>query len=324
MSCDSWSLHVGDCLDVLTTLPTRSIDAVVTDPPYETGFMGKKWDRTGVAYSVETWERVLDALRPGGYLLAFGGTRTFHRLTCAIEDAGFEVRDTLMWLYGQGMPKAKSCLKPAYEPVVLARRPAKKVQHLNIDECRVGTTKDVPGSIAKGDALAFFGERPGRRGKSLSDTAFNPNIGRWPANVVHDGSDEVMDVFASFGERKSGRKEPGSGQRRDGHPDWRYAEGTTSYADSGSVGRFFYAAKATKKERGEGNNHPTVKPLALMEWLVKLVTPVGGTVLDPFAGSCSTGVACLRTGRRFVGVEMSEEYAEVGRRRLREASTAAE
>lgn len=618
-------LILGDCLDVLPTLDVGSIDACVTDPPYDLlstscgGFMGKRWDATGVAFRPETWEAVRRVLKPGGYLLAFGSTRTYHRLVCAIEDAGFTIRDTVIWLYGSGFPKAKSCLKPAWEPVTWALNPLNHktgddtiiVETTNLIEallwflapaklaekvfsaCRDGssvrwlaTTLGVASVLERSDLTDTFrsperastflsiawlwnvilGERsrqpstfttetgtgltialktlnclisqitpepiilvanrdaglwlnaPSANGNSsgngpgwntipkpsadgpvtwqvvdavvnglvsivellssrfrpsnassvktpvttltgrldvdmvLSRTiqsepspawepitlAWNPapkvtplnidscrtgislprmayrepgesslnvygnglnggkadgttTLGRWPANVCHDGSPEVLEAFAAFGETRPGHRprsqksSPGSGRTiGDG---WRPRLETdlpsnNGFGDSGSAARFFYCAKAGRRERNAGlegmesresthsaydpsinavkrcsvcnrthamthagpcvrcgsehvavgpasmdgsgrdacvtrvNNHPTVKPVALMRWLVRLITPENGTVLDPFAGSGSTGVACHAEGFSFVGIESDPAYVEIARRRL--------
>jgi DNA modification methylase len=298
--------NCGDCLDVLPRLGYWPCDAVVTDPPYGLRFMGKSWDH-GVP-GVLFWRTIMACLRPGGYMAVMGGTRTYHRLTCAVEDAGLEIRDCLAWLYGTGFPKSNGCLKPAWEPIVLARRPGPRVLPLGVDECRTNTDE------------------------SSSDNGINPEVlrsgrnGRYPTNVLHDGSDEVMGAFSASGESRS----PSGPQRQGGHH--RHDVGMTGssrngfgvgYGDGGSAARFFYCAKPSKKERGPGNTHPTVKPLALMRWLVCLVCPPGGLVLDPFAGSGTTGLACLDEGRRCVLVEQDEEYCGIIKRRLgRHASTA--
>jgi hypothetical protein len=316
----------GDCLEALPTLETGSVDAVVTDPPYSLDFMGKKWDAE--LPGIEHWRAVLRALKPGGYLLAFGGTRTYHRLACAVEDAGFEVRDCLMWLYGSGFPKGKGCLKPAYEPILLARRPGPRVLLLGVDECRVPAERNDLGDPARFDGLKAKCS-PGwlrphhatpvvdeRQREAMERAA---TLGRYPGNLAHDGSDEVLEAFAAFGERKSGGK-PGATYERPPGGNC-YGEGKTwgaagSHSDAGSAARFFYCAKASKSERGEGNTHPTVKPLSLLCWLVRLVCPPGGTVLDPFAGSGTTGGACLREGRNAVLIEREPAYVEILRRRL--------
>jgi site-specific DNA-methyltransferase (adenine-specific) len=308
----------GDCRSALPTLAADSFDAVVTDPPYELGFMGKAWDRTGVAFDPATWAAVLRVVKPGGYMVAMGGTRTFHRLTCAVEDAGWEIRDCLMWVYGTGFPKGRGCLKPAWEPIVLARKPGPKVLPLGIDGCRVGTSKEIPGSLPTKTGLGGYGERPGRLGITADDDGRNPDIGRYPANVVHDGSPEVMEAFAEFGERASGGRTKGGrtvglrGNEWD-HPCRNPVPGTT-----GTAARFFYAAKASKAERGDGNTHPTVKPLALMRWLVRLVCPAGGVLLDPFGGSGTTGKAAAAEGRSAVLIEQDAGHAETARRRVAE------
>lgn len=319
----------GDCLAVLPTIPPGLVDAVVSDPPYGLEFMGKEWDH-GVP-GAETWAAVLRTLRPGGYMVAMGGTRTYHRLACAIEDAGFEVRDCLMWLYGQGFPKGHGCLKPGWEPIILARRPGPKVLPLGVDECRVPSEERamIEGTPKNGRFAGVF-----RNGSKVVGTTTE---GRWPANVVHDGSDEVMETFAAFGEKKSGKAAPGGHRRK--QPNGfgtvglgiygggkglftEAGEAGTLYGDSGSAARFFYCAKPTKAERGEGNRHPTVKPVALMRWLIRLVCPAGGLVLDPFGGSGTTAVAALQEGRRCVLIEREPQYAEIARKRTAEAGCA--
>jgi DNA modification methylase len=505
------TIHVGDCRAVLADLAADSIDAVVTDPPYHlttgkkggtgaaslnlnspagrarisTGFMGQTWDGGDVAFRTETWAAIFRVLKPGGYVLAFGGTRTYHRLVCAIEDAGFEIRDQIGWAFGTGFPKSldvskaidkasgseRECtragivkrdgygedwdtgsgnsrprydtpatpeaaswqgwgtaLKPAWEPIVVARKPlvgtvaANVLAHgtgaLNIDATRVSTSPDGarsnlggstvctscgravsqtgrsgdsrnPVSLAaqlaagsdlptNGSGCALGGQPPAgsqddcriyprsddgpvrgdgatdpegapqrsdartvpgrchecghiRGAQSMSsadDTARHvERQGRWPANLAHDGSDEVMDLFP---ETKTGGNINPTKQPL----GYRGAAGRLAipinYRDPGSAARFFYCAKASKTERNAGvppkpdgkpgNDHPTVKPLALMQWLVRLVTPPGGIVLDPFAGSGSTGVAALREGFRPVLVELSPESAAIARRRMETAA----
>lgn len=307
-------LHEGDCRTILPTLPAESFDSVMTDPPYEINFMSKTWDGTGVAFDVDVWKAALRVLKPGGYMLAFGGTRTHHRIMCAIEDAGFEIRDCLMWLYGTGMPKGQGCLKPAWEPIVLARKPGRRVLPLGIDACRVGTTRSVPHgrtSNSRGKYGAYTGDRD-------EVEAHRTDIGRYPANVCHDGSEEVMEAFAAFGETPRGGRSTrpsGWGGRTTGKfkpmPAFLGA-----VKDTGTAARFFYCAKASKSERGTDNTHPTVKPLSLVRWLVRLVTPPGGLVLDPFAGSGTTILAAQAEGMRAVGIEQDVGHCAIIRKRL--------
>lgn len=308
-------LLVGDCRRVLPTLPGGYLDSVVTDPPYELEFMGKKWDGTGVAFDPATWAAVLRVLKPGGYMLVFGGTRTYHRMTCAIEDAGFEIRDCLMWLYGTGFPKGQGCLKPAYEPIILARKPGPRVMPLGVDACRV--------PCAASDLEEMQG-RSGRRapnsvlGQLGNGESWEPEpAGRYPANLLHDGSEEVLEAFAARCAPRTPRT-----------PACRPADGKgymglhtqdierLAFDDTGTAARFFYCAKASKAERGEGNNHPTVKPLALTQWLVRLVTPERGLVGDPFAGSGTTGLAARIENHRSVLIEEDPDSVKIIRTRL--------
>jgi site-specific DNA-methyltransferase (adenine-specific) len=316
------TLYAGDCLAVLPELDP--VDAVVTDPPYHLvdshsraarpgtpmqrlarGFMGKAWDGNDIAFRPETWAVVASAIRPGGFLLAFGGTRTQHRMVCAIEDAGFVVQDTIAWLYGTGFPKNKALLKPAFEPIVVAYKPGGP-RTLQVDECRVGVD-DTRRHGSGGFGRNFMDDDWVAPLVSHNGSA----SGRWPANVIHDGSDEVMEAFAAFGQRKAaphgpGVVTPGMFGIKAGHP---------GFGDSGTAARFFYCAKAGKADRA-GSKHPTVKPIALIRYLVKLVCPPGGTLLDPFAGSGTTGAAALAEGRRVVLIEREAEYVADIRRRL--------
>jgi site-specific DNA-methyltransferase (adenine-specific) len=351
----------GDCRIVLPTLPEASFDGVVTDPPYGIGFMGKKWDTPGALVEREAdrsqkWDNVggnhnpstgIDqartrcaegrkfgewcgtwlpavsrVLKPGGYMLAMGGTRTYHRLACAVEDAGFEIRDCLMWMYGTGFPKGQGCLKPAWEPILLCRKPGPKVLPLGVDACRISCEErhNIVSKPKNGEFAGVF-----REGSSTGGTT---RLGRYPANVLHDGSDEVMEAFAAFGERGGGDPRKADGTRSQLVAEgwdrpWRHGEqrkeGHEGFSDTGTAARFFYAAKASKAERGKDNTHPTVKPLALMRWMVRLVTPEGGRVLDPFAGSGSTLVAASMEGREAVGIELDEVHCTTARRRVRDA-----
>jgi DNA modification methylase len=339
-------LILGDCLNVLPTLEPGSVDAVVTDPPYglveprsgmkgirRSGFMGKKWDAE--VPGVPIWVAALHAIRPGGYLLAFGGTRTYHRLACAIEDAGWEIRDCLMWLYGTGWPKGPGCLKPSYEPVLLARKPG-KVLPLGIDECRIGyASAEDYDRTATGVQAMYDHERDrkqsegwhrpwmDKRPRTNHEDSITPS-GRYPANLILD--EEAASLLnAQSGQLKSGELLVGHKVTTHQHPGWDRPShhgqvSTKDYGgDTGGASRFFYCSKASKEEKGQGNLHPTVKPLSLMLWLVKLVCPPGGTVLDPFMGSGTTGVACQALGRGFVGIEMDEHYHAIAQRRLAEA-----
>lgn len=347
----------GDCREQLKLIPDESVDSIVTDPPYELGFMGKSWDASGIAYNVEVWRECLRVLKPGGHLLAFGGSRTYHRLACAVEDAGFEIRDQIMWVYGSGFPKSLdvgkaidkahgaerkticekfdkgrtssfgggetkasfvtapatddekkwdgwgTALKPAHEPVVVARKPltgtvAQNVLRygtgaINIDGTRVPSDDTIPAmsgkSVLGGTSDGY--DRPWkndpikvalREERALVAIEKANTLGRWPANFIHDGSDEVLELFP---ETKS----------------------------ETSAARFFYCAKASKAERNAGlehlpNHHPTVKPIDLMRYLIRLVTPPNGTVLDPFAGSGTTLVAAIHEHINPIGIELTEEY----------------
>ena len=418
----------GDSLVELDKLGENSIDAIVTDPPYELGFMGKSWDSTGIAYNVDFWKKCLRVLKPGGHLLAFSGARTSHRMVCAIEDAGFEIRDNIMWLYGSSMPKGQnigkmleaknkygksnsrslrelelsegegsytvsqpnngimgemkdferryyepdnewkgwnSQLKPAYEPICLARKPLEGtiieninkygVGGINIDECRVGNEEVSTHKAPKG---TFAGGELGRGSTKEEDGSINyeSHSGRYPSNVIHDGSEEAT------------KDMPISNSPNGSVPKVYYKEGLCdhfskvtpfeSYKDVGSASRYYYCAKASSKDREEGlehfakkqmyegdqkfgygnangdnfgdrianvkrtNIHPTCKPTELMQYLVRLVSPKGATILDPFMGSGSTGKAVAFENKErdanysFIGIEMEKEYCEIAQARI--------
>jgi site-specific DNA-methyltransferase (adenine-specific) len=400
-------LHHGDCLEVLRRMPDACIDAVVTDPPYGLSFMGKRWDYD--VPSVEVWAECLRVLKPGGHLLAFAGTRTQHRMAVRIEDAGFEIRDMIAWVYGSGFPKSLdvskaidkaagaerevvgenpnhrpvsgvaydgvyqggntgganitapatdaarqwqgwgTALKPALEPITVARKRlagtvAENVQRfgtgaLNVDGCRVGDGADKgiwPVTQRRHDDVAW----------TVQPVETDTNKGRWPANLIHDGSDEVL---AAFPQTKSGALNAGHAQGAGMFGKVGGDEILRDYGgDSGSAARFFYCAKASKRDRDEGldgfeekyssrdngfsdklsdtkapraNHHPTVKPTDLMRYLCRLVTPPGGVVLDPFTGSGSTGKAAILEGFRFVGIEREAEYVEIARARILAATS---
>jgi DNA modification methylase len=334
----------GDCLDVMRWRDAETVDAVVTDPPYGLSFMGKHWDH-GVP-GTGFWTEALRVLTPGARLLAFGGTRTYHRMACAIEDAGFEIEDSLCWLYGSGFPKHKSKLKPAHEPIVMARKPAARATLLNIDDCRIGTESrfSPPAPLRAGTFNCSFD----------SDYVGKVVSGRWPANVVLDEEaaralDEMSGMLQTGGGIRNGPQTPAFFGRFAGDEDVRSFPGNT-----GGASRFYYVAKASRSEREAGlegralqtvgslqgggihandpvsqrftksarNVHPTVKPVALMRWLVRLVTPPDGLVLDPFTGSGTTGIAATLEGRRFLGIEREAEYVEIARARIAHAQPA--
>lgn len=355
----------GDMLLELPKMEAETFHAGITDPPYHltagkkggsgpasvnlntphgrarigTGFMGMKWDGGDIAMRPETWAHVLRVLKPGAYLTAFGETRTFHRIACAIEDSGFRLIDTLMWVYGTGFPKSKnqdgdwkgfgSALKPAWEPIILAQKPFKGTIEQNLKRHGCG-------------ALNIDGCLVGKR---------------WPANLVHDGSDEVVQLFPS----EAGAAAPVRRRNADkfrntfgsfkGNID---ENGSTFHDDSGSAARFFYCPKARRSEREAGmsgfeassgvaydqaknngsgglrngtgaptetyNTHPTVKPVDVMRWLCRLVTPPGGGIVDAFAGSGSTGIAAVLEGFNFVGVEGEQHHVAIANARVRHAA----
>jgi len=496
-----WKLLHGDCRDQLATIPDNSIDAIVTDPPYELGFMGKSWDASGIAYNPTVWTECLRVLKPGGHLLAFSGSRTYHRMAVAIEDAGFQIRDQIMWVYGSGFPKSLdiskaidksdaaeeqrqrrlrftdwvrstgltasqideatqtnmgghyttsasqpaimttehldavrhligdvpdwveqearirsvesknfasrevigtktsgiankdegqrhtigaskavevditapataeakgwegwgTALKPAHEPIVLARKPlvgtvAENVLRfgvggLNIDGCRV--FRDVGDVSVAGHRTATFGTQQTESGGDGSGGWSQNESGRWPANLIHDGSDEVLELFPETastgnGSRQGFRRGGGDGVSV-GLSGKKYA--ADGYADGGSAARFFYCAKANKKDRNEGlnhltpqresdrtadnlpggdnprnrtntprlNHHPTVKPTELMRYLCRLITPPNGVILDPFTGSGSTGKAAILEHFQFIGIEQDPDYITIAQARIQHA-----
>ena len=476
---DSRVLH-GDCIELMRTLPDNSVDAVVTDPPYGLSFMGKKWDYD--VPSVEVWAECLRVLKPGGHLLAFAGTRTQHRMAVRIEDAGFEIRDMIAWVYGSGFPKSLdvskaiakraggalaareavafmrarreelglsrveferrifgrsdgnvrnweegisipapglwagikramaldvtpfdadmergdeevgrdggsygyqqsgdrwekerilrepateaakqwqgwgTALKPALEPITVARKPlegtvaenvlAHGTGALNIDGCRVLTDDDLNGGRYSDNKQSDDGNSYERGINERSDRDYVQPAGRWPANLIHDGSDEVVGLFPDAKAGVAVRSNSGGNTFGGNNP--KPAMEDMGYGDTGSAARFFYCAKASKADRDEGcdglplgdapgskrsnpaegrstalgapraNHHPTVKPTALMRYLCRLVTPPGGTVLDTFMGSGSTGKAAKLEGFNFIGIEREAEYVSIAEARIAE------
>ena len=405
----------GDCIEQMQKLIDEGVqvESVVTDPPYELGFMGKSWDASGIAFDKKTWELAFQLLKPGGYLLAFSASRNYHRMAVAVEDAGFEIRDQIMWIYGSGFPKSLNigmgvdkkqgnervtvgertrnvkpfdddngwnsnnttgnhiytkgntewegwgtALKPAHEPIVMARKPLEGtvvdnvLEHgvggINIDGCRIDADSNAKSRVRK--AGSEFGQNSGWNDHQNVDTVYDPSNGRFPANVMHDGSDVVNDIFP-----KTSKSSGGGGSKTVSPSDNVYQGGwghkeydkTIGFGDEGSASRYFYCPKVSKSERNQGlvefddkqyshdgrkksienpyqrnksiskNNHPTVKPQELMKYLCRLVTPKGGTVLDPFMGSGSTGMAAKDEGFDFIGIEREKEYFEISEQRIK-------
>ncbi|WP_202842008.1 DNA methyltransferase [Luteimonas saliphila] len=386
-------IHVGDCLEVMRALEANSFDSIVTDPPYHlttgkkggtgaasdnpnspagrsrigTGFMGKAWDGGDVAQRAETWAAVLRVAKPGAWLAAFSGTRTSHRMVCAIEDAGWEIRDTAMWVYGSGFPKSYNgewggtALKPAWEPITLARKPLEGTVEanwrkwgtgaLNIDGCRVPVEDEAYARNCSGDrGHAGTRDHEQRGATDLKPGGASANAaGRWPANVIHDGSDEVLALFPQAPGQMARARNDGEAQSNSTFGALRHVtKAPEPRSDTGSAARFFYCAKASRADRNDGcdgmearpllwssgtqspgtfqaegtrraseNNHPTVKPTDLMRWLCRLVTPPGGRILDPFAGSGSTGRGAVADGFAFEGIELDPAYAAIALARIR-------
>lgn len=411
----SYRILQGDVIDMLRTLPDESVDAVVTDPPYELGFMGKGWDSRGIAYNPAMWSEVLRVLKPGGHLLSFGGSRTYHRMAVAVEDGGFEIRDQIQWIFGSGFPKSLNvskaidsaagedrmvvgkykrpdgtdrdyedwkissgewkdgsgfdpskrdltepttdaakqwdgwgtALKPAHEPIVVARKPFKGTVAANVLAYGTGAI-NIAGCRVEGEAVPInrleewsgFGQMKRPDYEQTMNTA-----GRWPANVIHDGSDEVL---AAFPDRQVNQPSGISRGETSGYQRGWGDHTPLGFGDVfGSAARFFYAAKASREDRNEGceefdkkplnwssgtqspgtfqaegtdrtsrNNHPTVKPTDLMRYLCRLVTPPGGTVLDCFMGSGSTGKAALYEGFEFIGIDEDADYCVIAKARM--------
>ncbi len=350
-------IHHGDCIDVMHEMAPESVDAIVTDPPYNIGFMGKAWD-TGHGHG--PWaEAAYRVAKPSAYLLAFGGTRTVHRMTVALEDAGWIIRDMLVWGYASGFPKSKASLKPAWEPIVMARKPG-PLRMLAIDECRIPT--DETGGNMNRAGKEYRGEAGGTvygngRGftADMPTTTFYDPLGRWPANIVL--SDPIFDGgiegVVGGGETLRAWTAPSSGKYDASGYHLTPPEGEHGplYGDTGTYSRFFLIPKAARSDREpvlgglplrdqsstwgdigpvEGNPrkpdnghvtqrqnvHPTVKPIDLMRHLVRLVTPTGGTVLDPFLGSGTTALAAEMEGFPWIGIEREAEYVAIAEARL--------
>jgi site-specific DNA-methyltransferase (adenine-specific) len=327
-----------DCLNVLREMPDNSVDSIVTDPPYGISFMAKKWDYD--VPSVKVWKEAIRVLKPGGHALIACGTRTQHRMVCNIEDAGFEIRDVVSWIYGSGFPKSlnihkkdEQCpdgwgtaLKPACEFFTLCRKPLSEktvaanvlkwgTGGINIDGCRVGT-ETLPAQRAGQAKIGTFDRQ---------DMVTPEKQGRFPANLIHDGSQEVLDLFPET--KSAGKARAGGWADQDGKGGLlgvgNHQGNGMRYGDNGgSAARFFYCPKASKKDRnkglpeGETSTHPTVKPTALMAYLCRLITPTGGVVLDPYMGSGSTGKAAVREGFSFVGIELDPDYYEICKARI--------
>jgi DNA modification methylase len=391
------NIYQGSSLELLKQLDDNSIDSIVTDPPYELGFMGKSWDKTGIAYNVELWKECLRVLKHGGHLLAFGGTRTYHRMACAIEDAGFEIRDQIQWIYGSGFPKSHNiskaidkklgaerevigkrehptlknqpkvkskayhvetlesdknkeswditapatdsaiqwdgwgtALKPANEPIVMARKPLSEKSvvdnvltwgtgGINIDDCRV-ETDDVVSNHSRGKESAISKGIFGDSKEQETHQTKGQKLGRFPANIIFDEeSGKLLDEQSGI--TKSGKVKENKSSY-EGKSNTGFLRGVSNssnqHGDSGGASRFFYCAKASKKDRGEGNTHPTVKPLKLMQYLVRLVTPENGIVLDPFSGSGTTLLAAKSENKKYIGFELNEEYIEIIENRLKD------
>ena len=274
----SFTLFKGDCLEQLHRINDNSIDSIVTDPPYGLSFMGKKWDYN--VPSVEVWKECLRVLKPGGHLLSFSSSRTYHRLVVNVEDAGFEIRDQMMWIKPKGIPKGGS-LKPSHEPIVLARKPFK------------GTRKDNVSTYGTG---------------ALNIDAVKED--RYPSNVLHSGLDEFWSSYFYCATPSTKERNEGCDALPD--VDWKWQGLSGSVAKDGVSNK---NGQGTVRGKSK-NHHPTVKPIKLMSYLINLITPPDGVVLDPFMGSGSTGVASIKEGHWFIGCEMDEDYLQIAEHRL--------
>ena len=415
----NYKLYEGNMLDMLSVIPQNSIDSIVTDPPYELNFMNKSWDDSGIAFQKETWEKCFQVLKPGGHMLVFGGSRTFYKIAYAIDMAGFEIRDTIMWIYSQGFPKSLNIglaidkkngvestvighstngsgaspnklnnhaqgdtgigymdgsgkefdiqeptseegiqwkgwgtqLKPAFEPIIIARKPCdggvleNVLKHgvggLNIDGCKIPFINDMDYAItANKNQHEKFGTKPMTGNIIYGDYSMvqpknYESDGRFPSNVIlsYDDTtkDEVCGGFPNTGSGNGGTPYNYSGREYNNKDTSMFngdkPQACSNYNDCGSAARYFYCAKATSKDREEGltdikNIHPTVKPTELMQYLIRLVTPKHGTVLDTFNGSGSTGKACMWENKengadyKYIGIELTPEYLPIAQARI--------
>ena len=421
---DSYTLYNDNMMNLSEDIAPCSIDSIVTDPPYELGFMGKSWDRSGIAFQADTWKKCYEVLKPGGYMLVFGSSRTFHRIACAIEDAGFEIRDTIMWLYSQGFPKSTNIglaldkklgvesdvvgvstngsgasyvklvnhekgdtgvgyldgsgkvfdlkepvsdigkqfkgwgtqLKPAYEPILIARKPCEGgcvdnvykygVGGINIDECRI-PFEDTPNPATnplyrkENGYKINYGVDSDPSSYALKHEPGEMQIdsrGRFPSNVILSYDDETYDEVCGGMPDSEGCKLHRIYSSVDSYDGWgtitKKSGELVGYDDNGgSASRYFYCAKASRRDRNEGlpehlkNIHPTVKPISLMQYLIRLVTPKGGTILDPFNGSGSTGKAVMYENRddlkdyKYIGIELTEDYCAISKARIEYAKS---
>ena len=383
-----FNLFNGNAKEVLTFMASNSIDSIVTDPPYELGFMGKSWDSTGIANDVQLWKEVLRVLKPGGHLLSFGGSRTYHRMAVAIEDAGFEIRDQIMWVYGSGFPKSLNidkaidksagverevvdsykgitkgdggrynwhntdevgstmvdvtipataaakqwqgwgtALKPAHEPIVLARKPVEGTVANNVLTYGVGGINIDGTRVASDDGFEKAWDKPvstnisAPGGKYISEGAKHtvdltnnrPVGGRFPANFIHDGSDEVNELLGEparfFYCAKANKRD-----RNEGCDEFQERQVVTFATANGTSGK--PSSISEGRDTKNRNHHPTVKPTDLMQYLCRLITPPNGTILDPFLGSGSTGKAAMYEGFNFIGIELTDEYLPIAKARI--------
>lgn len=339
-------LICGDALAMLKGLDACSIDAVVTDPPYDLtsggnrGFMGKAWDGTGIAFRADLWAEVLRIAKPGAHLLAFGGTRTSHRMVCAIEDAGWQIRDSILyWGYATGFPKSLNlgngrgtALKPAFEPVCMARKPvvgtiAATLERygtgaLNIDACRISAVPNDPNARRNKDGEPGTVKSSYSGGLGNVGRAWDSGQGRWPANVILDEA-AAEELDRQSGDCRSGGlvRHNRNGNETNGYDGGWETHTTIGFTDVGGASRFFFCAKPSAAERsqglnGERNPHPTVKSVSLCRYLCRLVCAPGGTVLDPFCGSGSIGIAAKAEGLGYIGIDLEPEYIAIAERRI--------